>query len=59
METHEIIQALRRTTQALKDIIGAADNGRAYTPAELAKLFIADYAEGSRVIIACGHTEIA
>lgn len=59
METHVIIEALRQSAQALKDIINAANNGEPYNAQELEDLFTPAYAESVRVIEGCGHTEIA
>lgn len=39
----DLLSALKRSEQALKDILGAAENGKPYTPAELQKEFIEDY----------------
>ncbi len=39
----ELLAALIKAEQALKDIIGAADNGQPYTAKELEENFLPDY----------------
>lgn len=46
----DLLKALKTTTQALKDILSAADNGQPYTPAELEKEFLGDYNAGYEAI---------
>jgi len=55
----ELVEALRKTTQALKDIINAAGNGEPYTATELEVRFTADYAEGVNVLQRRGFLETA
>jgi hypothetical protein len=38
-----LLNALKRVSDALHDILGAADNGHPYSPDELARLFIEDW----------------
>lgn len=51
--------ALQRTTQAIKDILGAAQNGEPYSPDELTELFLDDYNVGYAALNHEGIEEIA
>lgn len=55
----QTLQALRVTTQAIKDILGAARNGHHYDYRDLTRLFSPDYNVGRDAIIANGLEEIA
>ena len=55
----DVYAALQRTTQALKDIINAADAGNAYSAEELKGSFQDDYDEGYRILASLGISELA
>jgi hypothetical protein len=53
----QLLKALQQTTQALKDILAAADNGQPYTSKELHKNFTPDYNAGHEALAAYGTAE--
>ena len=55
----ELGEVVQKLTQALKDIIGAAGNGRAYEGRELETLFGSDYALGYETLRRLRLPEVA